>query len=89
MKIGRVVLGVVMGFLFFLFIAIDLFLFGVIPLDSVVITLLPLLGALTGGVLAWLAAKQQAASTTAPAGPRGGGVDSAPAATGGVTGVNR
>jgi hypothetical protein len=60
MKPGRVILGVVMGFLFFLFIALDLFIFGVIPLDSILITILPLIGAVTGGVLAGLASKATA-----------------------------
>lgn len=61
MRPGRVILGAVMGFLFFLFIALDLFIFGVVALDSVLITVLPILGALTGGILAGLASKAAAA----------------------------
>jgi hypothetical protein len=45
---GRPVLAAVCGFLLGLFIALDLLVFGVIPLNSIVITLLPLIGLVLG-----------------------------------------
>ena len=55
MKIGRIIAAAVLGFLFFLFIGIDLVLFGVVPLNSVVVTILPAAGLVVGGVLGGLA----------------------------------
>ena len=43
MKVGRVVGTAVLGLFLFEFIAIDLVLFGVIALDSVVVSLMPLI----------------------------------------------
>jgi len=48
---GRPVLGGIMGFLCFLFIALDLLFFGIVPLNSPVITILPLVGIVFG--LVW------------------------------------
>ena len=48
---GRPVMGAIFGFLFFLFLALDLLFFGVIPLKSVLITVLPLIGIVVG--LVW------------------------------------
>ncbi len=48
---GRPVLGGLSGLLFGLFLGLDLFLFGVVALDSIVITLLVVLG-LVGGIAA-------------------------------------
>ncbi len=48
---GRPVLGGIFGFLFFFFVALDLLFFGIIPLKSPVITVLPVLGIFAG--LAW------------------------------------
>jgi uncharacterized YccA/Bax inhibitor family protein len=50
MRKGHPVLGGFAGFFLFLFVAIDLVLFGVLPLNSPLITILPILGAI-GGVL--------------------------------------
>ncbi|HEX4821153.1 MAG TPA: hypothetical protein VFV00_13205 [Acidimicrobiales bacterium] len=50
---GHAVRGAIFGFLFFLFIALDLLFFGVIPLDSALLTILPLVGIVVG--LAWAA----------------------------------
>lgn len=50
---GHPVRGAIFGFLFFLFVALDLLFFGVIPLDSAVITILPLVGIVLG--LVWAA----------------------------------
>jgi hypothetical protein len=59
MHIGRIIATAVLGFLFLLFVALDLVLFGLVPLDSVVVTLLPLLGLIAGGVLGAMAARRQ------------------------------
>lgn len=45
---GRPVLGGIAGFLFGLFLGLDLWLFGVVATDSVLVTVLPILGALLG-----------------------------------------
>jgi hypothetical protein len=52
---GRPVLGAIFGFLFFLFVALDLLFLGVIPLKSAVITVLPLLGIALGLAFAFWA----------------------------------
>ncbi len=52
---GRPVLGAVSGFFLGLFLGLDLLFFGVIPLDSIVITVLPVLGLVAGLVLAFVA----------------------------------
>jgi hypothetical protein len=49
---GRPILGIVGGFLFGLFLAITLFLYGVIPLDSPFVLILPIAGIVLGIVLA-------------------------------------
>ena len=51
---GRPVMGAIFGFLFFLFIALDLLFFGVIALDSALLTILPLVGIVLGLVWAML-----------------------------------
>lgn len=71
---GRTASGALWGFLFFLFVALDLVLFGVVPLNSPAVTILPLVG-LVGGVLLGRAAATAGAaagaplSTAAPAAP--------------------
>ena len=45
---GRPVIGAIAGFFFFFFIALDLMFFGVIPLKSAVITILPIVGIIAG-----------------------------------------
>jgi uncharacterized membrane protein len=49
---GHPVLGVVAGFLFGLFLAVTLVLAGVLALNSVLVTLMPLLGIVYGLVMA-------------------------------------
>jgi hypothetical protein len=61
MHIGRIIATAVMGFLFLLFVALDLVLFGIIPLNSVIVTLLPLAGLVVGGVLGALVGRRQSA----------------------------
>lgn len=58
MNVGKIIGTAVLGFFFLLFIAIDLVLFGVIQLNSVVVTILPLLGLVAGGVLAAMVGKR-------------------------------
>jgi hypothetical protein len=48
---GHTVVGAIAGFLFGGFVAADLFLFGVIPMDSIVFTLAPFVGLILGIVL--------------------------------------
>ena len=59
---GRVVGTAGLGFLFMLFIALDLVLFGVLPLNSVMVTVLPFVGLLAGGGLAALAGSRKPAA---------------------------
>lgn len=67
MKVGQVLKLGVLGFFFFLFVAIDLVLFGVIPLNSVMVTLLPLIGLLLCAVLGVLASRGGSAGAPATA----------------------
>ena len=67
MKVGRSVAAAVLGLLFMLFVAIDLVLFGVVPLNSVVVTILPLVGLVLGAVLGAIAGSRQAPNE--PVGP--------------------
>ncbi|MEY2588052.1 MAG: hypothetical protein QOJ67_36 [Acidimicrobiaceae bacterium] len=52
---GRPVLGGFAGFFFFLFLAVDLLAFGVIPLKSPLLTVLPVLGIFLGIAFAFWA----------------------------------
>jgi len=82
MKVGQVIKLGVLGFFFFLFVAVDLVLFGVIPLNSVMVTVLPLIGLLLCALLGLLAARGKApapaAATAAPAGDQGGALPPPP-----------
>ncbi len=49
---GRPILGIITGFLFGLFLGVTLFLYGVIPLSSDLLWILPLLGILLGLIMA-------------------------------------
>ena len=49
---GRPLLGAISGFFLGLFVGLDLLFFGVVPLDSVVITAAPVVGLVLGLVLA-------------------------------------
>ena len=48
---GRPVLGSICGFLLGLFVGLDLLLFGVVPLNSFVLTILPFVGLVAGFLL--------------------------------------
>lgn len=68
MTVGRTIGGAVLGFLFMLFVAVDLVVFGVIAMNSVVVTILPLIGLVLGIVLGVMAGKRQTAGPdTGPA----------------------
>jgi hypothetical protein len=67
---GHPILGVTTGFLFGLFLGITLFLFGVIPLSSDWLWILPLLGILLGLIMAaWAPFGKGAESSPVPAPP--------------------
>jgi hypothetical protein len=64
---GHPILGVITGFLFGLFLGITLFLYGVIPLSSDWLWILPLLGILLGLIMAaWAPFGKSAAPIPAP-----------------------
>ena len=52
---GRPILGVISGFFFGLFLGISLWMWGVIPLHSDLLWILPILGIVFGLVMAWWA----------------------------------
>jgi hypothetical protein len=62
MNVGRIIGTAVVGFLFLLFVALDLVLFGVVALNSALVTVLPLVGLLAGAGLAVLIGKRQQVS---------------------------
>lgn len=51
MKVGKIIGTALLGFFFMLFIALDLVLFGVVALASVIVTLLPLIGLVLGAAI--------------------------------------
>ena len=52
---GRPILGVISGFMFGLFLGPTLFMWGLIPLHSELMWILPLVGIVLGLVMAWWA----------------------------------
>lgn len=64
---GRPVAGALFGFFFFLFVALDLLFFGVVPLNSAVITILPILGIVAGLVWAKVAPLSRRGDASSPA----------------------
>jgi hypothetical protein len=68
MRVGRSIGVAIVGLLFMLFVAIDLVLFGAIPVNSVIVTILPLLGLVVGLALGLAAGDREvAAEDTGPA----------------------
>ncbi len=67
---GRPILGAISGFLFGFLLGVSLFLWGVIPLHSDFLWILPLLGIVLGLVMAWWApfgrSSEQPAPVTSP-----------------------
>lgn len=65
---GHPILGAFAGFFFGLFVALDLLLFGAIQLDSILLTLLPLIGLIVVPLVAWFApiGARQAAAGAGP-----------------------
>jgi hypothetical protein len=64
---GRPVLAAICGFLLGVFLSLDLVLFGIVQLDNVIVTLLPIIGLVVGIVLALWApfGRSRAAGPTA------------------------
>ncbi len=69
---GRPFRGALSGLLFGGFLGADLFVFGVVPLDSAVLTLAPVLGLAVGLVLGFTAPFGTAAPPTAAVAAAGG-----------------
>lgn len=67
MSYGRIVLSAILAMFLMLFVAIDLVLFGVLPLNSVIVTILPLVGLIGGAALGFLGRKRQPAAAPPPA----------------------
>ena len=63
MKVGRIISTALLGFLLFLFVGIDLVLFGVVALDSIVLTLFPFLGLVVGTALGVVVSKRRISTT--------------------------
>lgn len=61
MNVGRLIGTAVLGFFFLLFVALDLVLFGVLALNSTMVTVLPLLGLIAGAVIGVLVDKRNTA----------------------------
>jgi hypothetical protein len=57
---GRRVLGAISGFFAGLFVGLDLLFFGVVALDSVLLTILPVVGVVAGTALAMWAPRGRA-----------------------------
>ena len=64
---GHPILGIISGFLFGLFLGIALFLYGVVPLNSAWLWILPLLGILLGLIMAAWAPFGKGAETASTA----------------------
>lgn len=69
MSYGRIVLSAILAMFLLLFVAVDLVLFGVIPLNSVIVTILPLIGLVGGAALGMVARKKQSESAPVSAEP--------------------
>jgi putative flippase GtrA len=63
---GRPIRGAIFGFLTFLFIGLDLLFFGIIPLKSAAITVLPIVGIVFGLVWAYFAPLKRRGAGAAP-----------------------
>ena len=61
MNVGRLIGTAVLGFFFLLFVALDLVLFGVLALNSTMVTVLPLLGLIAGAAIGVLVEKRNTA----------------------------
>jgi len=63
-KRGRPVVGAISGFFLGLLLAIDLLLFSVVALDSILVLVLPILGLVVGIALPLIARRSAAGATT-------------------------
>jgi len=66
MSYGRVVLSAIPTMFLLFFVAADLVLFGVLPLNSVIVTILPLAGLVLGALLGVMARKRHTGDEAAP-----------------------
>jgi hypothetical protein len=60
MKTGRIIGTALLGLFLFLFLAIDLVIFGVVSLDSAVVSIFPVLGLVLGALLGVVAKRRHA-----------------------------
>lgn len=60
----RIVGTAVLGLMFMLFVGLDLVLFGVIATDSVIVTILAVLGLIGGGILGYVVSKRGSGHTS-------------------------
>jgi hypothetical protein len=70
--VGRAIAAGLLGLLFMLFVAFDLVLFGVVPLNSVLVSILPAVGLVLGVIFGILAGKRQRELVAVAAVPAGG-----------------
>lgn len=59
MKLGRTIGTAILGLFFFLFIALDLVLFGLVPLNSAIVTILPAVGLVLGALLGFIVVRRR------------------------------
>ncbi len=78
---GRPILGVIAGIFLGLFVGIDLLVLGVVPLDSAVLTITPLVGLALGLVLSLVAPFRRGDNATPAPVPENGAATEADAVT--------
>lgn len=69
MRVGRTIAVALLGLLFMLFVGLDLVLFGAIPLNSPLVTILPLGGFVLGIVLGIVAGDRKTVTDEPPMAP--------------------
>lgn len=69
MRVGRMIAAAILGFAFLLFVAMDLVLFGIIPLNSPAVTILALVGLIGGPVLVAVGSARGNSQTPPPPPP--------------------
>lgn len=69
MKVGRIIGTALLGMFFFLFLAVDLVIFGVLALDSPLVSALAAVGLVLGAVLGAMASRRHTSSREVVATP--------------------
>ena len=69
MKLGRIIGTALLGLLLFVFVAIDLVLFGVVALDSAFVSVLAVMGLVLGAILGAMAARRGGSAGEATVAP--------------------